>query len=514
MSDPAHRTVWILADQLSVTNAALISARKGHDRLLFIESRKTFGKLSYHRHRLMLLLSAMRNFAEERKDEGWQVDYHKLGDSPDMLSSLSRHYDSCNPSEILITRPNNHDESLALDSLRKKLKCPLRIIPTTQFLCSQEDFAELAQGKKRLLMENFYREMRRRTGLLMESDGKPTGGEWNFDAENRGTLQDWKKAGSPLPSPLPRPPQDAPTREVAVDLETWFPSAPGMPRDFALPVTRAASLKWLDHFIEERLPDFGTWQDLMLQGEPDMFHSIISPMLNIGLLDPLECAKAAEAAYRNGKVPLPAAEGFIRQIIGWREFVNGVYWLKMPAYGELNALEAERPLPSFFYDGKTDLNCLHQTLKEVLKGGFNHHIQRLMILGNFLLLTGIKPQEALRWFNEMYIDAHDWVMAANLLGMALHADGGFMATKPYAAGGAYIRKMSNYCDSCAYSPEIKTGPGACPFNLLYWNFYDLHQDRFASNPRAAMPVRSWRKRSQQDRQQIVTETRAFLDSLS
>jgi deoxyribodipyrimidine photolyase-related protein len=237
-------------------------------------------------------------------------------------------------------------------------------------------------------------------------------------------------------------------------------------------------------------------------------------MLNIGLLDPLECAKAAESAYRKGKVPLPATEGFIRQIIGWREFVNGVYWLKMPAYGELNALEAEQPLPAFFYDGNTDLNCLHQTLKEVLKGGFNHHIQRLMILGNFLLLARVNPQEALRWFNEMYIDAHDWVMAANLVGMALHADGGFMATKPYAAGGSYISKMSNYCGACAYSPEIKTGPGACPFNLLYWNFYDVHQDRFASNPRAAMPVRSWRKRSISERDLIVTEARSFLRSLA
>ena len=496
-----------------MTNAALLSARKGYDRLLFIESRKTFGKLPYHRHRLMLLLSAMRHFAAERATEGWEVDYHRLGDSPDMVSPLSKHCEAFNPSEILITRPNNYDESVALDSLRKKLGSPLKIIPSTQFLCSREDFEELAEGKKRLLMENFYREMRRRTGLLMESDGKPSGGDWNYDSENRGTLQDWKKAGSPLPSPLPRPSQDALTKEVAADLETWFPSAPGKTEDFALPVTRAASLKWLEHFIAERLPDFGTWQDLMIQGEPDMFHSIISPMLNIGLLDPLECTKAAEVAYRKGKVPLPATEGFIRQIIGWREFVNGVYWLKMPAYGELNALQAERPLPAFFYDANTDLNCLHQALKEVLKGGFNHHIQRLMILGNFLLLSGVRPQEALRWFNEMYIDAHDWVMAANLLGMALHADGGFMATKPYAAGGSYIRKMSNYCDSCAYSPEIKTGPGTCPFNLLYWNFYDVHQDRFASNPRAAMPVRSWRKRPPQERERIVNEARAFLGSL-
>lgn len=513
MKHERGRTVWILADQLSHTNAALLSSRKGVDGLLFIESRQTFGKLPYHRHRLLLMISAMRHFAAEREAEGWKVDYHRLADAPDMLSVLQKHCKACTPAEILITQPNNHDERTALGSLLRKLECPLRVIPNTQFLCSQEDFTELAQGKKRLLMENFYREMRRRTGLLMESDGKPTGGEWNYDAENRATLRDWKKAGSPLPDPLLRPKQDAITRDVGRDLEIHFPNAPGKADDFALPVTREESLAWFRHFIGKRLSQFGTWQDLMVQGEPDMFHSIISPMLNIGLLDPLECAKGAEAAYRSGKAPLHAVEGFIRQIIGWREFVNGVYWLKMPAYEQVNGLEAVRPLPAFFYDGKTDLNCLHQTLEEVLKGGFNHHIQRLMILGNFLLLAGVKPREALCWFNEMYIDAHDWVMAANLLGMALHADGGFMATKPYAAGGAYIHKMSNYCEGCVHSPEIKSGPGACPFNLLYWNFYETHLERFANNPRTAMMVRSWLKRPAEERSAIVTEAKMFLNSL-
>jgi len=430
---------------------------------------------------------------------------------------LTQHCSKRRPSEILVTEANNFDERLALISLTKSLESPLRIIPSSQFLCSREDFSELAQGKKRLLMENFYREMRRRTGLLMESDGKPSGGDWNYDAENRATIRDWKKAGSPLPetisATLSRPEQDDITRAVAADLETYFPKAPGKAVDFALPVTRKESLRWLDDFIANRLPNFGTWQDLMVEGEPDMFHSIISPMLNIGLLEPLECAKAAESSYKNGMAPLHAVEGFIRQIIGWREFVNGIYWLKMPAYEKVNGLDAERPLPGFFYDGQTDLNCLRQTLGEVLKGGFNHHIQRLMILGNFLLLAGVNPQEALRWFNEMYIDAHDWVMAANLLGMALHADGGFMATKPYAAGGAYIHKMSNYCEGCSYHPDVKSGPGACPFNLLYWNFYETHRERFANNPRTAMMVRSWLKRPESDRASIVNQSKVFLDSL-
>ena len=507
------RSILILGDQLSLSNTALLSARKESDRLLFIESRQIFGKLGYHRHRLMLILSAMRHFAAEREAEGWSVDYYRLADAPDMGSVLERHYLDNHPLEILVAAPRNHDERVALSQLRQRLRFPLKVIPGADFLCSQEDFLEFAKGKKRLLMENFYREMRRRTGLLIEKDGTPTGGHWNYDLENRATLHEWKKAAPTLPCSPMAMTQDEVTREVAADVEKYFPNAPGKAADFSLPVSRKDSFEWLNRFIKERLPNFGTWQDLMLQGEADMFHSIVSPMLNIGLLDPMECCKCAETAFRRGEAPLKAVEGFIRQIIGWREFVNGVYWLKMPAYSEVNGLGAERPLPAFFYHGDTDLNCLRQVLGETLRNGFNHHIQRLMILGNFLLLAGIRPQEALRWFNEMYIDAHDWVMAANLLGMALHADGGFMATKPYASGGAYIRKMSDYCDDCAYNPAIKMGPGACPFNLLYWNFYNTHQDRFANNPRTAMPVRSWRKRQESERHRIVQEATKYLNGL-
>jgi len=354
MNSGERRTVWILGDQLSVRNAALETARKGRDRLLFIESRKTFGKLPYHRHRLLLILSAMRHFAEERRAEGWDVEYHRLGDAPDMESVLTNHCKAHHPASILLTEPNNHGERSAAESISAKLPVPLTLIPTAQFLCSRDEFSAFAQGKKRLLMENFYREMRKQTGLLLESDGSPSGGSWNYDAENRGTFRDWEKAGKPIPGPVPRKTPDQITREVAADLERFFPDSIGKAEDFALPVTRADALAWLEHFVSERLPDFGTWQDLMIEGEADMFHSILSPMLNIGLLDPLECAKAAEQACRNGKAPLHAAEGFIRQIIGWREFVNGVYWLKMPDYEQVNGLDAKRQLPRFFWDGETD----------------------------------------------------------------------------------------------------------------------------------------------------------------
>ena len=509
-------SILILPDQLSERHAALLAAKKGRDQLLFVESRQTFGKLPYHRHRLMLLLSAMRHYAAEREADGWDVEYHRLENSADMRSVLEAHCRHYKPSSLLVAQPNNYDEQLALKMLEGKLPIPLTIVPTTQFLCTREDFVEMAGGKKRLLMETFYREMRRRTGLLMEAEdaSKPLGGQWNYDQENRATYADWKKAGMPRPKKSLRLEQDEITRDVARELEVIYPDAPGKAADFALPVTRKEALDSLREFIDSRLPEFGTWQDLMVSEDGDLFHSILSPMLNIGLLDPMECALAAEKSCKAGKAPLHAVEGFIRQVIGWREFVNGVYWLKMPEYALVNGLNATRSLPEFFYSGQTSMNCLSTALRETLARGFNHHIQRLMILGNFLLMAGVNPQEALRWFNEMYVDAHDWVMAANVLGMALHADGGYMATKPYAASGAYISKMSNYCSSCSFSPSIKSGKGACPLNLLYWNFFETHQDLLIRNPRTAMPVRSWQKRDAKERLNIVAEAKSFLDSLS
>ena len=248
----------------------------------------------------------------------------------------------------------------------------------------------------------------------------------------------------------------------------------------------------------------------MVGDEPALFHSLLTPMLNLGLLRPLECARAAEDAWKAGKVPLASAEGFVRQVVGWREFVNGVYWLKGEEYGRSDALGAGRALPGWFWTGQTEMKCLATCLGEALKTGYNHHIQRLMVLGNFLLLSGVRPGEALGWFNAMYVDAHDWVMAANVVGMALHADGGFMATKPYAAGGAYISRMSNYCDGCRFSPKEKTGPDACPFNLLYWRFIAVHADRFRSNPRMATMVRSWEKRPEPDRRRVLEEAESVL----
>ena len=475
-----------------------------------VESPRALGKLPYHQQRLVLLLSAARHYAEEKRQDGWKVDYHALEEGRTWEAALTAHAKKYNPERILLTEPNNYDEQQAVEKLAKKF--PLEIVPTRQFLVPRADFIAWAQGKKSLLMETHYRRVRQEFGFLMQPDGQPVGGRWNFDEENRKTFRDWVKAGRPRAGIAPVKP-DKITREVIALVEKHFPKNPGRSADFWLPVDRAGALRWLDDFIAKRLAGFGPWEDLMVQDEQLLFHSIISPTINLGLLTPREGIEKAIAAYEKGKAPLASVEGFVRQIAGWREFINGVYWLKMPEYAEVNGLGAERLLPEFFYTGETDLNCLRQAIGQVRATGFNHHIQRLMVLGNFLLLAGIKPQEALRWFLEMYVDAHDWVMAANVLGMVLHADGGFMATKPYAAGSGYISRMSNYCAGCRYKPEVKTGPEACPFNYLYWDFYARHEKRFARNPRVGMALKTLAKKTPAERKAIGESARKFFEEL-
>lgn len=508
------RTIWILGDQLSHRHTALAAADRDSDIVLLIESRKRGSHLRYHKRKLVLIYSAMRHFARELEEAGWRVDYHRLADTADFLEAWQRHARKFDPGEVWMMEPNSLPEQNAAESIARRIDRPLRFFPTCQFLVPREDFAAFARGKKRLLMENHYRAARKRFRILVDEAGEPEGGAWNFDSENRRTVADWRKDGAPPPPAPDAFAPDAITREAMADVARFFPDAPGSVEGFALAVTRHAARAGLRTFITERLVRFGDYQDLMLEASPGLFHSWTSASINIGLLDPAEAMAAAVDAYWERRAPLSAVEGFVRQILGWREFVNGVYWLKMPAYAASNALEARRSLPAFFYTADTDLHCLHRTLSETRETAYNHHIQRLMILGNFLLLAGIDPQQALRWFTEMYVDAFDWVMAANVLGMALHADGGFMATKPYAGSGAYIDRMSDYCKSCRYSPKIKSGPGACPFNLLYWTFYDRHASRFASNPRTAVMIKSWQKRPAAEREAILREAGAFLEALA
>lgn len=410
----------------------------------------------------------------------------------------------------MLAEPNSFPETDAVLKLGRKLRASVELAPTKQFLLPRDDFHEWASGQRRLVMENHYRRMRKRFGWLMDERGEPLGGTWNFDPENRATFKTWKRGGAPHASTPLRENPDEITREVMQMVSREFPNNPGDVADFWLPVERAAALRWLRYFIDERLPNFGIYEDMMAEGEPHLFHSVLSSSLNLGLLTPAECVESAIDAYKRGLAPINSVEGYVRQVIGWREFINGVYWFRGPEYKKLNSLGATRPLPEWFYTGETEMNCLHHVLKQNLSLGWNHHIQRLMVLGNFFLISGINPQEALRWYNEMYVDAYDWVMAPNVLGMSLYADGGYMATKPYAATSSYIRKMSNYCSGCRFDPDQKTGPEACPFNYLYWCFIDEHAERFGLNPRMRNVVNAWLVRNDASKEEVRASASAFL----
>ncbi len=503
-------TIWILEDQLSPAHPALTGGPRPDAVILLIESRKRFAHLPYHQQRLVLILSALRHFAVELRVAGWKVDHHELEAAPDFLTALQRHVAAYQPTRLVVMEPNDWPMTEALGPIFERLAVPTELVPTNLFLCGREEFRLWAKGGKRLLMENHYRRMRVKTGWLVGPDGAPEGGAWNLDAENRRTFTDFARGKPPRPADPVREEPDALTRDIIALVEREFPNHPGRAAGFWLPVDRAGARRWLARFVAERLVHFGPFEDTMATGEPVLFHSVLSPVLNLGLISPAECVEAALAAYRSGAAPLNSVEGFVRQIIGWREFVNGIYWLRMPGYVTENGLGASRPLPAWLQTGETDLRCVRECVQQVLGTSFNHHIQRLMVLGNFFMLADIAPGEVLAWFNAMYCDAHDWVMAANVIGMILHADGGLMATKPYVAGSGYIERMSDYCEGCRYDPAVKTGPTACPFNYLYWSFYDRHGPRFAKNPRVAMMVRSWAKRSEADKAAVRASTQEFL----
>ena len=503
------RVVWILGDQLQEDHPALARADRKRDQVIFVESRLRSEQVRYHQLKLVLIFSALRHRAAALRAEGWKVHYVELsGNFSDAIHAFVQQH---RPESILMQEPSQYAFRKAVPKLTRKIGIPVEVLPTNQFLVPEEDFKAWAGKSPRLRMENHYRRVRKKLKILMEPGGNPTGGAWNFDSSNRETYAAFRKRRVKLGG-APRSEPDAITREVIALVKREFADHPGDAADFWLPVTREESLRWLHDFIAHRLEFFGPWEDMMVAEAPVLFHSVLTPMLNIGLLSPRECIDAAVAAYRAGRVPLPSVEGFVRQISGWREFINGVYWHRMPGYEELNALEAHRPLPPWIYTGETDLNCLRQVIRQVLATGYNHHIQRLMVLGNFFLLGGFAPDAVLRWYLEMYVDAHDWVMAANVLGMVLHADGGYMATKPYAAGAAYIHKMSNYCEGCRYRPDQRTGPDACPFNYLYWNFFAMHRERFAHNRRVGMMIKTWDKKSSSEQAAIRTQAKEFLDS--
>jgi deoxyribodipyrimidine photolyase-related protein len=509
--DAAGNLIVLLGDQLSEDVAALRQGDKSRDIVLMAEVAEEAGYVRHHKQKIAFVFSAMRHFAESLGDSGWRVDYVRLEDKDnsgslrgEILRAQARH--QCQA--VLVTEPGEWRVLQDMIDLRERLDAPLELFEDDRFICSLEEFEAWADGRKQLRMEHFYREMRRKTGLLMDGD-KPLGGRWNFDSENR------KPPSNDLtfPDQVGFPP-DKTTRQVLELVARRFDTHFGTLESFCYGVTREDAESAFDHFLEKCLSSFGDYQDAMLREERFLFHSVVSLYLNVGLLDALTLCQRAEVAYRDGLAPLNAVEGFIRQIIGWREFVRGIYWLKMPDYAEANFFENDRPLPEFYWTAETDMACLRACVEQTREEAYAHHIQRLMITGNFALLAGIDPYAVHVWYLTVYADAYEWVELPNTLGMALFADGGLLASKPYAASGNYINRMSDYCRGCAYKVKEKTGPTACPFNYLYWDFLDRQRDRLSNNPRLAQIYRTWDRMDDSRKKTIRRDASEFLDSLT
>ncbi|WP_460450134.1 cryptochrome/photolyase family protein [Alsobacter sp. SYSU BS001988] len=502
---------FVLGDQLTRDLASLVDIDPGTDVVLMVEVAEETTYVGHHKQKIALILSAMRHFARELAADGIAVDYVRLDDPANAGSfggELARAVQRHAPDRVVLTEPGEWRVWEMMRDWSASLGVPVEIREDDRFFCTRGRFARWAADRRSYRMEFFYREMRRETGLLMEND-EPAGDRWNFDRENRKSLP----AGAQTPPRLRFEP-DAITREVIALVAERFSGHFGDLDAFGWPVTRSEALEALAHFIADALPRFGDYQDAMKSGEPFLYHALVSTSLNCGLLTPREVCVAAERAWKAGRVELNAAEGFIRQILGWREYVRGVYWLRMPDYAATNALGASRPLPWFYWSGETEMNCVAQVVADTRRHAYAHHIQRLMVTGTFALLAGIAPSQVEEWYLAVYADAYEWVELPNTHGMALFADGGLLASKPYAASGAYIDRMSDYCAGCRYDPKVKTGPGACPFNLLYWHFLLENRAALGRNPRLGMPYRTLDAMPAARRLQIAREANAFLNGLS
>ena len=501
------RLILILGDQLSPDIAALRAGDPARDVVVMAEVMGEGTHVPHHPQKIALILTAMRKFSAVLQGLGWNVLYSRLDDpanSQTLSGELLRRAAEVGASEVIATRPGAWRVVAMLDEL------PLQVtqLPDDRFLCSQGWFDTWAKGRKVMRMEHFYREMRRMTGFLMDGEA-PAGGQWNYDHDNRKSAQ---------PDLLrPRPPRfvpDAVTEDVLALVEARFPDHFGRLRPFGWATDRAGALMALDHFITHALKRFGDEQDAMLRDDPVLSHALLSPYLNIGLLSPREVCDRAEAAYRAGRAPIAAVEGFIRQIIGWREFVRGIYFHQGPGYERVNALGHSGNLPPAYWGAPTRMACMQAAVGQTRDLGYAHHIQRLMVTGNFALLAGVDPAQVHAWYLSVYVDAVEWVEVPNTLGMSQFADGGVVGSKPYVSSGAYIDRMSDYCKSCAYKVKEKTGPDACPFNPLYWHFLTRHRTRFQGNPRMAQMYRTWDRMDEGHRARVLADAEGVLDRLA
>ena len=503
--------VPILGDQLSHDLVSLRGRDPASTVILMMEVAQETTYVRHHKIKIVLILSAMRHFAAELREAGWTVDYVTLDDPAnkgsfrgEVARAIARH----DIGSIRICEAGEYRVMQDIAGWSDALGVPVEVLDDDRFICPLPDFFAWAASRRELVMENFYRQQRRRTGLLIEPDGTPTGGQWNYDKENR--------AAPPKTLTLREPLRFAPdetTSAVIALVEGRFSHHFGTLDGFALPVTAHEARASLADFVEERLPRFGTYQDAMLKGADFLYHARLSTSLNCGLLTALEVCQAVEAAYRAGTVPLNAAEGFIRQMIGWREYIRGMYWLEMPGLSEVNFFENTRPLPEFYWTGATDMACCADSIRNTHDNGYAHHIQRLMVLGNFAMLAGIAPKDVSDWFLVVYADAYEWVEHPNVMGMSQYADGGRLATKPYAGSGAYINRMSDYCKGCRYDVKQRVGEDACPFNALYWDFIDRNEGKLRGNRRMWQPYATWNRFSEETKAEVRAQAERFLATL-
>ena len=510
MTKRARNLILILGDQLTLTVSSIAVGDARSDMVLMAEVEAEATYVRHHKKKIAFLFSAMRHFADELRQRGWTVVYRTIeetGLDGSINTELARAVKSVEPNRIVVTEPGEWRLRDAMTRWPELLGIPVEIIEDRRFICSHSEFRTWAHGRKQLRMEYFYREMRRKTGLLMRGDA-PEGGKWNFDHDNR------KPAKADLVMPQPRHiAPDGTTTAVLATVGERFAEHFGDLEPFWFAVTRPEAEAALDHFVEKALPRFGDFQDAMLEGERFLFHSVLALYMNCGLLDPLTVCRHVEASYYSGAVPLNAAEGFIRQIIGWREYVRGIYWLRMPGYVAENYFGHQQAVPNFYWTGETRMACLRAAISQTKTEAYAHHIQRLMVTGNFALLAGVSPQALHEWYLSVYADAYEWVELPNTLGMSQFADGGLLASKPYVASGAYINRMSNHCKTCAYKVKQPFGANACPFNALYWHFLVRHRGELAKNPRLTQVYATWNRMSEGRRASTLASADEFLAGL-
>jgi deoxyribodipyrimidine photolyase-related protein len=479
----------VLGDQLDPSRRHLTHIDKTADVILMMEVADEATHVASHKQRTVLFLAAMRQFGKDLHSDGYRVRYVALDDPANTGSfdgEITRAVKACKPDSLRVIRPGEWRVLKTIQSVAARVGLELVLDEDPHFYLTPEEFEAWADGRKTLVMEHFYRMMRKRLNVLMTDAGEPEGGAWNFDKENRETFRE-------DPASIPDTPTfrtGERTLEVIDLVQRQFPDAPGRLDSFNWPVTRNQGQRALDAFIVHRLPHFGQYQDAMVSGQRHMFHSLLSSALNLKLLDPRECVQAAVDAYEAGHAPINAVEGFVRQLIGWREFIRGMYWQQGPDYADRNAFGDDGDLPALYWDGQTDMVCLRESVGQVLDEAYGHHIQRLMVTGNFALLLGVHPRQVSDWYLGMYVDAVDWVTLPNTLGMAMYADGGVVGTKPYIASGRYINRMSDYCRTCPYDPTKRTGDDACPYTTLYWEFLDRHERMFRNNRRMTFPMKN------------------------